>query len=77
MKVLAHEQPRPAKFDEVKDGLIQTLATSRGEMAFEDWLKQERERRSVEIFDEALELYGQAVGAVPASSTEPPQEQEG
>jgi parvulin-like peptidyl-prolyl isomerase len=61
VKVLAHEKPRRAEFDEVKARLTQELAQARGEKAFEEWLTKERETRGVEIYDDALALLGQAV----------------
>ncbi|MEZ5063283.1 MAG: peptidylprolyl isomerase [bacterium] len=61
VKVLSQEQPRPFKFEEIKDDLTRLLAQQRGERAFEDWLNQQRESRNVEIYDDVLELYGQPV----------------
>lgn len=61
VKVLSHDDSRAANFDEVQPKLTQQLAQARGEKTFEDWLKKDRETRGVEIFDDALELYGQAV----------------
>lgn len=63
VKVLAQEPPRKARFDEVEATLTQGLAQARGEKAFEDWLQAERTKRNVEIFDDALELYDQAITA--------------
>lgn len=61
IRVITREAPRAATFDELKDQLIQSLATARGEAAFEEWLKQERDKRGVQIHDEVLELIGQPV----------------
>lgn len=61
VKVLAQEQPRMATFEEVEQSLTQNLAQAHGEQAFDDWLQAERDRRNVQIHDEALELYGQAI----------------
>ena len=69
VKVLNQEQPRPARFEEVQTQLTQNLAQARGEKAFDDWLMKDRERRNVEIYDDALALYDQAVtspGTAPA-----------
>ncbi|MGQ0720366.1 MAG: peptidylprolyl isomerase [Candidatus Eiseniibacteriota bacterium] len=61
IRVISREAPRPATFEELKDQLTQSLATARGEAAFEEWLKQERDERGVEIHDEVLQLIGQPV----------------
>ena len=70
VKVLNQEQPRPARFEEVESQLTQNMAQARGEAAFDDWLMKDRERRNVEIYDDALALYDQAVtsaGNTPAA----------
>ena len=67
IKVLMHERQRPATYEEVQPKLTQQMAQSRGEKAFDDWLNKDRETRGVEIFDDALELIGQAVSG-PGSS---------
>lgn len=69
VKVLAHEQPRVATFDEVKVELTKRLADQSGERAFEDWLTQQRETRKAQVFDNVLGLIGQAV----TGGTPPPQ----
>jgi parvulin-like peptidyl-prolyl isomerase len=61
IRVISREAPRLATFDELKDQLIQQMANARGEGAFEEWLKQERDRRGIEIRDEVLQLIGQPV----------------
>ena len=61
VRVLAHEDPRTATFDEVKQNLISRMAQARGEEAFEEWLQSERATREVEIFDEVLDRIGQPV----------------
>ena len=61
VKVLAHEEPRLATFEEMKDGLIQTLTSQRGEDAFEEWLQARRDELGVVIHDDVLELIGQSV----------------
>jgi parvulin-like peptidyl-prolyl isomerase len=60
-RVVAKEAPRQATFDEVAPQLTTTLAQGRGEQAFEDWLRGERDRRGVELHDDVLELIGQSV----------------
>jgi len=74
VKVLVEEKAHTATFEEVRDRLTQNLAQSRGEQAFEEWLDGERERRGVEIHDDVLELYNQAVGAggAPPATAGPP-----
>lgn len=73
IKVLEYQKARQATFEEVEPQLTRTFAQRHGEEAFEEWLRGERERRGVEIFDEALELYDQpgtggGTPATPASS---------
>lgn len=60
-RLITHEEPRAATYEEVHDTLVQALARNRGETAFEDWLGNERDSRGVEIYDEVLELIGQSV----------------
>ena len=60
-RVIAHEEPRLATFEELKEQLRTTLVRAEGERAFEEWLDAERVRRDVVIHDDALELIGQAV----------------
>jgi len=61
VKVLAHEQPRIAEFDEMRDQIVQSLANQRGEAAFEEWLQARRDELGVEIHDDVLALIGQSV----------------
>jgi peptidyl-prolyl cis-trans isomerase C len=61
VKVLAHEEPRMATFEEMRDGLMQNLVTQRGEAAFEEWLMARRDDLGVEVHDDVLELIGQSV----------------
>jgi parvulin-like peptidyl-prolyl isomerase len=60
-RIITHEEPRNATFEELKDQLTTTLIRNEGERAFEEWLQKERDRRGVQIHDEALELIGQSV----------------
>lgn len=76
VKVLDQQPPRPARFEEIEGQLTQALQQQRGDEAFEDWLDKERETRGVEILDDALALYDQAVGAQtapPAPAANPSQ----
>jgi peptidyl-prolyl cis-trans isomerase C len=61
VRVVKHEDARLATFEEVQDGLTQQLARARGEVAFEEWLKNEREKRNAVVHDEVLELVGKPV----------------
>jgi parvulin-like peptidyl-prolyl isomerase len=61
VKVLAHEEPRLATFEEMREPLMQNLLSARGENAFEEWLTSRRNDLGVEIHDEVLELIGQSV----------------
>lgn len=61
IRVVDQQPSRLATFDEVKDQLTSQLALARGEAAFETWLREQRESRGVEIFDEVLELYDQTI----------------
>ncbi|MFN8178496.1 MAG: peptidylprolyl isomerase [bacterium] len=61
VRVLSKEPARPAKFEEVQPALTQNLAQAKGEKAFDDWLKKEREKRKVEVYDDALQLMSQAI----------------
>lgn len=63
VKVLDQQPARPATFEEIEAQLTQALQQQRGEKAFEEWLRKDRETRNVEILDDALTLYDQAVGA--------------
>jgi parvulin-like peptidyl-prolyl isomerase len=67
-RVVGREKSRPARLEEVEGRLTQALAEARGEKAFEEWLTKERETRNVQIFDDALELYAQAVTAPGAAA---------
>ncbi|NNE42983.1 MAG: hypothetical protein HKN12_02130 [Gemmatimonadetes bacterium] len=60
-RLVSKEEPRPATFDEVESQLTSNLAQARGEAAFEEWLKSERDRRGVEIYDDVLELIGKPI----------------
>lgn len=60
-RVIAHEEPRGATFEELEEQLRTTLVRAEGEKAFEEWLRKERDRRGVQIHDEVLELIGQSV----------------
>jgi hypothetical protein len=60
-RVITHEYPRNATYEELKDQLTTTLVRSEGEKAFEEWLQKERDTRGVQIHDETLELIGQSV----------------
>ncbi len=76
VKVLDQQPPRPARFEEVEGQLTQALQQQRGDRAFEEWLIKERETRGVEILDDVLALYDQAVGAQsapPAPAANPSQ----
>jgi parvulin-like peptidyl-prolyl isomerase len=61
IRVLAKDPAHPAKFEDVQPTLTQNLAQAKGEKAFDDWLKKEREKRGVEVYDDALELMSQAI----------------
>jgi len=61
LRVIAHEEPRMATFEEVEETLVNQLARQRGEEAFEKWLQEQRDSLGVEIHDDVLELYGQPV----------------
>ncbi len=61
IKVLKHEQPRTATFDEMRDAMTRQMANARGEVAFEEWLQNKRDEMNIEIFDEVLELYDQPI----------------
>lgn len=61
IKVLKHEQPRRATFEEVRDPLTRQMANARGEAAFEGWLREKRASLDTEINDEVLELYDQPI----------------
>jgi parvulin-like peptidyl-prolyl isomerase len=60
-RVIAHEQPRLATYEELEEQLRTTLVRAEGERAFEQWLMSERSRRDVQIHDDVLELIGQSV----------------
>lgn len=61
VKILDYQKSRRATFEEMEAEITRQLANQRGEQAFEDWLREQREERGVEIFDETLELYGQPI----------------
>ncbi|MBZ0267622.1 peptidylprolyl isomerase [bacterium] len=61
VKMLDYQKTRRATFEEMEGEITRQLANARGEMAFEQWLLEQRDARGVEIFDEALELYGQPI----------------
>jgi peptidyl-prolyl cis-trans isomerase C len=61
VKVLAREEPRLATFEEMRDTIMQQLASARGEKAFEEWLQGRRSELGVEIHDDVLELIGKPV----------------
>jgi len=61
VKVLKFEPSRRARLDEVEQEMTRQLANARGEEAFEKWLREQREKRGVEIHDDVLELYGQPI----------------
>ena len=72
VKVLAYEAPRVAKYEEMKDPIMQRLVQSRGDKAFEDWLAKQRETLNVEIHDDVLALIGQPVsGGATAEPSQP------
>jgi peptidyl-prolyl cis-trans isomerase C len=60
-RLIAHEEPRQATFEELQETLRTSLVRAEGEKAFEEWLRKERDRRGVQIHDEVLELIGQSV----------------
>jgi parvulin-like peptidyl-prolyl isomerase len=61
VRVLSKDPAHPAKFEDVQPSLTQSLAEVKGERAFDVWLKKEREKRGVEVYDDALELMSQAI----------------
>ena len=61
IKVLEHFDSRLATLEDVEASITNQMAKARGEQAFEEWLKAERERRGVKIYDDVLELIGQPV----------------
>jgi hypothetical protein len=61
LKVITHEEPRTATFDEVKASMSGQIASVRGEVAFEEWLQEQRNALGVVIHDDVLELIGQSV----------------
>lgn len=71
IKILGREDSRIAKFEDVKDAIMQQLAQSRGEKAFEDWIVKQRETLGVKIYDDVLALLGQSVTGTPAATAPP------
>jgi parvulin-like peptidyl-prolyl isomerase len=61
VKVLTHEQPRIAEFEDVEAAYTRQLINARGEKAFEEWITEQRETLGVVIHDDVLELIGQPV----------------
>lgn len=61
VKILDYQKARRATFEEMEAEITRQLANQRGEEAFENWLREQREERGVEIFDKTLELYGQPI----------------
>ncbi len=61
VSVLERTESRLATFEDMETMITNQMARARGEQAFEEWLKAEREKIGVEIHDDVLELIGQAV----------------
>jgi parvulin-like peptidyl-prolyl isomerase len=61
VKVLVHEQPRIAEFEDVEAAYTRQLINARGETAFEEWIQEQRDALGVVIHDDVLELIGEPV----------------